>query len=199
MTRSPISFASMPSSGRCRCSAFTLIELLIVVAIIALLAAIAVPNFLEAQVRASVTRAKADMRTIATAIEMVAVNTGRYPGSLSFSTRYLTSLPQDPFPTMEGSSPGTRNPYRYYNLMEPGVISDPVLRAQADRKAAGWVIFSVGPDLSFYNTPPGQADATVLVFRDYDPTNGTVSLGNVFRTRANPGEFGTEAYFWQIP
>ena len=47
---------------------FTLIELLIVVAIIAILAAIAVPNFLEAQVRSKVARAKADMRTIATGI-----------------------------------------------------------------------------------------------------------------------------------
>ncbi|HOE96365.1 MAG TPA: prepilin-type N-terminal cleavage/methylation domain-containing protein [Candidatus Sumerlaeota bacterium] len=48
---------------------FTLIELLIVVAIIAILAAIAVPNFLEAQVRAKVTRVHADFRTLATALE----------------------------------------------------------------------------------------------------------------------------------
>lgn len=54
--------------------AFTLIELLIVVAIIAILAAIAVPNFLEAQVRAKVSRAKADMRTLATALETYAVD-----------------------------------------------------------------------------------------------------------------------------
>ena len=49
--------------------AFTLIELLIVVAIIAILAAIAVPNFLEAQTRAKVARSVADIRTLATALE----------------------------------------------------------------------------------------------------------------------------------
>ena len=48
---------------------FTLIELLIVVAIIAILAAIAVPNFLEAQTRAKISRSKADMRSLATGIE----------------------------------------------------------------------------------------------------------------------------------
>jgi len=58
---------------------FTLIELLIVVAIIAILAAIAVPNFLEAQTRAKVSRAKADMRSIATGLESYAVDWNRTP------------------------------------------------------------------------------------------------------------------------
>jgi prepilin-type N-terminal cleavage/methylation domain-containing protein len=59
--------------------AFTLIELLIVVAIIAILAAIAVPNFLEAQVRAKVSRAQTDMRSVATALEAYAVDHNQYP------------------------------------------------------------------------------------------------------------------------
>ncbi|MGF1573265.1 MAG: prepilin-type N-terminal cleavage/methylation domain-containing protein [Sumerlaeia bacterium] len=54
--------------------AFTLIELLIVVAIIAILAAIAVPNFLEAQTRAKVSRVKADLRTLTIAFEVYALD-----------------------------------------------------------------------------------------------------------------------------
>ncbi|MCC6547932.1 prepilin-type N-terminal cleavage/methylation domain-containing protein [Candidatus Sumerlaeota bacterium] len=60
-------------------SGFTLIELLIVVAIIAILAAIAVPNFLEAQTRAKVSRVKSDLRTLATGIESYAVDWNNPP------------------------------------------------------------------------------------------------------------------------
>jgi len=45
---------------------FTLIELLIVIAIILILIAIALPNFLEAQLRAKVTRVKAELKTLET-------------------------------------------------------------------------------------------------------------------------------------
>jgi prepilin-type N-terminal cleavage/methylation domain-containing protein len=57
---------------------FTLVELLVVVAIIAILAAIAISNLLEAQVRSKVSRAKTDMRSIATALEAYAVDHNRY-------------------------------------------------------------------------------------------------------------------------
>src|SRR5690349_23058161 len=65
--------------------AFTLIELLIVVAIIAILAAIAVPNFLEAQTRAKISRAKADMRTVTTGLETYRIDQNIYPKSNIYS------------------------------------------------------------------------------------------------------------------
>jgi prepilin-type N-terminal cleavage/methylation domain-containing protein len=67
---------------------FTLIELLIVVAIIAILAAIAVPNFLEAQTRAKVSRVRSDLRSIATAIESYRIDNNRYPDGTDSPTGY---------------------------------------------------------------------------------------------------------------
>jgi len=59
-------------------SGFTLIELLIVVAIIAILAAIAVPNFLDAQTRSKVSRVLTDLRSLRTANEAYCVDNTRY-------------------------------------------------------------------------------------------------------------------------
>ncbi len=104
---------------------FTLIELLIVVAIIGILAAIAVPNFLNAQVRAKVSRTLSDFRSLATALESYYVDNQDYPRdfndqppgfapnfhnnivySQSATTRlisltspiaYMSAIPRDPF------------------------------------------------------------------------------------------------------
>jgi len=63
---------------------FTLVEIMIVVAIIALLAAIAIPNLLRARVNANETAAQATLKTIATAIESYAsANNGNYPTAIA--------------------------------------------------------------------------------------------------------------------
>lgn len=58
---------------------FTLIELLIVIAIIGILAAIAIPNLLNAVQRGKQKRSMSDMRTMATAVEAYAVDNNVYP------------------------------------------------------------------------------------------------------------------------
>lgn len=58
---------------------FTLIELLTIVSVIAILAAIAVPNFLEAQVRSKISRARSDMAMISAALESYRLDHGFYP------------------------------------------------------------------------------------------------------------------------
>lgn len=69
----------VPGKSTLRRGGFTLIELLIVVAIIAILAGIAVVNFLQAQTNAKVARAKSDLRTVVSGIELYRVDNGRYP------------------------------------------------------------------------------------------------------------------------
>ena len=60
---------------------FTLVEIMIVVAIIALLAAIAVPNFLRARKRSQATRVLEDLRMIDSAIDQYAIETNKTTGA----------------------------------------------------------------------------------------------------------------------
>ena len=65
---------------------FTLIELLIVVAIIGILAAIAIPNLLNAIDRGKQKRTMADLRSIGTAVESYAVDNNVYPVAATAAT-----------------------------------------------------------------------------------------------------------------
>jgi prepilin-type N-terminal cleavage/methylation domain-containing protein len=78
-------------------SAFTLIELLIVVAVIAILAAIAVPNFLEAQTRSRVSRAQNDLRTMTLAMEGYRVDNNTYPPKTVQGSEPLSPLGRYPY------------------------------------------------------------------------------------------------------
>ena len=71
--------ASQPGFPRLQSPGFTLIELLVVVAIILILIAIALPNFMNAMVRANVTKAKVEIRTFITALDVYFSDWGRYP------------------------------------------------------------------------------------------------------------------------
>src|SRR5947209_14645554 len=60
---------------------FTLVEIMIVVAIIALLAAIAVPGFLRARKRSQASRILNDLRLIDSAVDQYAIETNKTSGS----------------------------------------------------------------------------------------------------------------------
>jgi prepilin-type N-terminal cleavage/methylation domain-containing protein len=73
---------------------FTLVEIMIVVAIIALLAAIAVPGFLRARKRAQATRILNDLRLIDSAVDQYAIETNRSTGNQVTYTDWRTYLKQ---------------------------------------------------------------------------------------------------------
>jgi prepilin-type N-terminal cleavage/methylation domain-containing protein len=212
--------------------AFTLIELLIVVAIIAILAAIAVPNFLEAQVRAKVSRLKADIRTAATAVESYVVDANIYPPPdavpvgtdfvlagqsffpitedppenylshrLTTPIAYITSLPLDIFPNAaDGPKAGFPDPHTPHYVNDQFNSKWTAAPWAGDRSfeffsarsyaalllfrdvaeteynyAVQWHIHSHGPDLDHDDF---LGDAGIPT--EYDPTNGTVSDGDIF-------------------
>lgn len=213
---------------------FTLIELLIVVAIIAILAAIAVPNFLEAQVRAKVSRTKSDMRTINTALETYAVDHNSYPlchrfgiatrfddteplvlERLSTPISYLSSVTfrdpftiqgrlsaadaagiavDDPSPTVPGVDlVADLNTY-IYQAFQSGGRSQTTGDSFQDEglQASAWTLHSAGPDGLYHNlggvlANDVESDGPLLLM--YDPTNGTISFGSVYRAggTANAG------------
>jgi type II secretion system protein G len=155
---------------------FTLIELLIVVAIIAILAAIAVPNFLEAQTRSKVSRAKADMRSIATALEAYRTDSNGYPPDILFfeffgsslghgptpwlllfrlttPVAYMTSIPSNPFPNASWNDAvrqeGKGREFQFdYTAQQTKDLHLALNNPNGEKKDIGlvWSLCSWGPD-----------------------------------------------------
>lgn len=84
--------------GTPRQSGFTLIELIVVVAIIGILATIAVPAMRTAPIRARESALKEDLFTLRSCIDQFHADRGRYPTSLDelVSMGYLRTIPVDP-------------------------------------------------------------------------------------------------------
>ena len=116
---------------------FTFVEIVIVAAIISILAAIAVPNFLEAQIRAVVARSKADLATLKIGVEAYRMDNRAYPMNsvpgkigvydltvLTTPVPYLPRLMDDPFtiPSSWSSKRDPRSlkrePFRYFNALQ---------------------------------------------------------------------------------
>jgi len=187
---------------------FTLIELLIVVAIIAILAAIAVPNFLEAMTRTKVSRAKADIRSLAVGIEAYVIdwNTAFFDGNDSGRPRHPrgsgnitfedeNGVPSDalPLPGQDWSNVYRRGLLRTYFYWSPVTTPVPYIgsipidsfskvlpygyetwQLGGTQEIRFCMVTSMGPDRDMDSAYGG-------INSIYDPTNGTISNGDVYR------------------
>ena len=78
-----------------RHAGFTLVEIMIVVAIIALLAAIAVPGFLRARKRSQASKILNDLRMIDSAVDQYAIETSKSTGSTVAVTDWTNYVKKD--------------------------------------------------------------------------------------------------------
>lgn len=182
---------------------FTLIELLIVVAIIAILAAIAIPNFLAAQTRSKVARVQEEMRTMATALESYYVDNNYYPmdtrnegpddGGADFT--FYNFDPQIDLNMPDGTIWVLTSPISYITKYPTDLFYDTGRDKyfQYAANKSNWLIASVGPDKDSEDRgdvkerliiPDNETFLTWAVDTlKYDPTNGTISNGDIIRLK----------------
>jgi len=156
-----------------------------------ILAAIAVPNFLESQVRSKVSRSKADMRSLATAIESYMVDNNQYPPSAEIlwqgPVKYITSGPQDPYALAGKGSykmKGSRDSQLKYVSGQEAIrraIKGRLLPPDTNvHPGSFWMSYSIGPDL--------EDNFGEII---YDSTNGTTSVGDIIRTSQGGSHFSS--------
>ena len=88
----------MPPAPPPRRPGFTLIELIVVMAIVALLVSIAAPRYLLSLERAREASLRSSLQTLRAAIDQYTADRGHYPDNLDalVAGRYLRATPEDP-------------------------------------------------------------------------------------------------------
>ena len=171
---------------------FTLIELLIVVAIIGILAAIAVPNFLNARIRATVSRVYSEQRAIEDALTAYKIDQNAYPvdtgtgvispprnsvnlngmqqtltgiGVITTPVAYMSAIPKDPFVPPNDENIGWYQCYVYFGSNAPFDYGEFDGRCN-------YILYSVGPDKELQWS---------FGHNRYSTSNGLVSPGDIIR------------------
>jgi type II secretion system protein G len=225
---------------------FTLIELLIVVAIIAILALIAVPNFLEAQTRSKVARVKNDLRSLTTAMEVYRIDWNSYTWlqtgtdtpwttrgewgglrQLTSPVAYISSIPRDPFGISHYTTTPNMQHHAVYEIgvgisggaaaRRPSEARQSYANAAQGMPSDTYEFESDGPNhfddtigtlengqSSPYSTgnypwssvQDTQANIDLMCALSYDPTNGTVSGGEIYRPGGNKPNGRIHEIFW---
>jgi type II secretory pathway pseudopilin PulG len=147
------------------------------------LAAIAVPNFLEAQTRAKVSRARADLRSAATALEAYRIDFNHYPltrGQFSFTTMVQEQEPVH-WQVSSGPSAGQSRTRAFCTLslrlstpisyITSTAFTDPFKRGGVD--------------------PSGLSPASLGNYDTGDPTDQALAYHNIFQFAIQNGANGT--------
>jgi type II secretory pathway pseudopilin PulG len=171
-----------------------------------LVATIGVPNFFEAQFRASVSRTRSELVVLKMAIEAYRADQRAYPPNetpgqagpsdlvvLTTPVPYMTRLPYDFFTTVEARPVRQEHPrppayYRYFNAVQASPETGLTVAGPKTYFGAGHIaalLWGSGPGEAFQAEAKAeratrispQAEAFLL---PYDPTNGTMSRGDIY-------------------